>query len=71
MRVVMKSAISGTRNGLDWPGLGGSVDLPDAEARSMIEAGLAIEDATAPKAEAPTVAPVEDATAPKAGAESR
>lgn len=62
----MKAAISGTRDGVDWPRPGGSIDLPDDEARSMIASGLVVEDATAPEAETPEVAPVEDATAPEA-----
>lgn len=62
----MRAAISGTRDGVDWPRPGGSMDLPDDEARSMITAGLAVEDATAPEAETSEVAPVEDATAPEA-----
>ena len=49
MRVQMRTAITGTRNGADWPGVGEQIDLPDAEARDMIAAGLAAEVADAPK----------------------
>jgi hypothetical protein len=44
MRVRMKVAISGTRDGESWPARGGVVDLPDEEARHMIAGGLAVED---------------------------
>lgn len=57
----MIAGISGTRNGVDWPPVGGSVDVPDAEAADLIRAGLASvpekksapapETAVAPKAE--------------------
>jgi hypothetical protein len=40
MRVRMKVAISGTRDGESWPARGGVVDLPDDEAEHMIAGGL-------------------------------
>ena len=43
MRVVMKSQISGTRNGLSWPAPGTEVDLPDAEAKALLRSGDAID----------------------------
>lgn len=59
MRVTMKLSISGSRNGQDWPGAGGSIDLPKAEAQDLIDARIAVayEDAAPPrppKAEKPT-----------------
>jgi hypothetical protein len=41
MRVRMKSFISGTRDGVDWPGPGEELDVPDAEAVELLNAGLA------------------------------
>ncbi|MFD5573981.1 hypothetical protein [Streptomyces cadmiisoli] len=41
MRIRMKVSISGTRNGKSWPERGGTVELPDDEARQMVAAGLA------------------------------
>lgn len=38
----MKAAISGTRNGVDWPRPGEVADLPDAEAADLVAAGLAV-----------------------------
>lgn len=47
MLITMKSQITGTRNGEEWPAVGGTIDIPDLEAADMIEAGLA-EAAPAP-----------------------
>jgi hypothetical protein len=58
MRVRMKATLSGTRDGKDWPPVGGSVDLPDDEAAHLVTAGLAAPDDEQP--------PVEEATAPPA-----
>ena len=46
MRVTMKAAITGTRDGRPWPNPGTTVDLPDAEARDLLRSGLAVETAT-------------------------
>ncbi|RSN64035.1 hypothetical protein DMH12_04495 [Streptomyces sp. WAC 04229] len=43
MRVRMKATISGTRDGKSWPERGESVDLPEAEAKQLVAAGLAEE----------------------------
>lgn len=43
MRVRMKVAISGSRNGEDWPPVGREIDLPDDEAAHLIAQGLAEE----------------------------
>jgi hypothetical protein len=41
MRVRLLVDISGSRNGEPWPQRGEVVDLPDAEAVDMLNAGLA------------------------------
>jgi hypothetical protein len=56
MHVKMLSTITGTRNGADWPAVGGVIELPDGEAVDMIAAGLA-------EAASTERAPVERATA--------
>lgn len=66
MRVQMRTAITGTRNGEDWPAVGGEIDLPDAEARDMIAAGLAVEVADAPKPQTAAAPKPRTAKAPKA-----
>lgn len=45
MKVRMLTKISGTRDGEEWPEVGGSVDLPEAEARALVAGGQASEDA--------------------------
>lgn len=62
MKIKLKVTISGTRDGIEWPPVGGSVDLPEAEAAQMVAAGLA--SAVAP-------APVETATANTSTVETR
>lgn len=42
MRVRLTVSISGTREGKDWPPVGAYMELPDDEARQMIQAGNAI-----------------------------
>lgn len=42
MRVIMKSRISGTRDGVEWPAPGAAIDLPDVEAVSMLNIGLVV-----------------------------
>ncbi|MFD9225347.1 hypothetical protein ACFWDI_36305 [Streptomyces sp. NPDC060064] len=44
MRVRMKASLSGTRDGVDWPKAGGSIELPDDEAEHLVAAGLAVTD---------------------------
>lgn len=41
MRVKMLISVSGTRNGVDWPLVGGEIDLPPDEAADLCEAGYA------------------------------
>ena len=61
MRVVMRARISGTRNGDEWPAIGAEVDLPDAEAVDLLNAGLASAAESAP-VETATARPAETAT---------
>lgn len=42
MWVEMVAKISGTRNGEDWPNVGQRIELPDAEAVSLINAKCAV-----------------------------
>lgn len=53
MRVSMRAKITGTRDGADWPSIGGEVDLPESEAADLITTGLAVEVATAAEPEKP------------------
>lgn len=41
MKVRMKIHITGTRNGLRWPPIGGEVDLPANEASDLVAQGFA------------------------------
>lgn len=60
MIVRMTVRLSGTRNGQDWPGIGETVDLPDAEAADLCAAGLAVPE---PETAVRTATPTEDAPA--------
>lgn len=59
MEIVMRGRISGARDGVDWPDVGGSIEVPAAEAHDLVAMGLAaytdddapLEAAVAPKAE--------------------
>lgn len=57
MRVRMRATLSGTRDGVDWPKRGGTVDLPADEAAHLIAAGLAEPDGGAEPAEEHATAP--------------
>lgn len=58
MRVKMRHQMSGTRDGVAWPAPGEEITLPDDEATTLLNQGMAeaVEDkgepekATAPKA---------------------
>lgn len=41
MKVRMKIQITGTRDGVRWPGVGGEIDLPDHEAMRLCANGRA------------------------------
>lgn len=71
MRVRMTVQVSGMRNGAEWPPRGGTIDLPDDEARQYIEANMAVpagesepETATAPTADVETRGPLTTQTGP-------
>lgn len=42
MKVRLKSDISGSRDGQAWPAAGEEIDLPDGEAASLIQTGVAV-----------------------------
>ncbi len=56
-KVEITARISGTRDGVEWPGIGGTLDVPEDEAADLVRLGLAkvvakaAERATAPKPE--------------------
>lgn len=52
MRIKMLISVSGTRDGADWPPVGGEIDLPGDEAADLCDAGYA----TPVKARAETAA---------------
>lgn len=43
MKIKLLVDVSGMRNGVDWPGRGAVVELPEDEARSMIRSGMGAE----------------------------
>ena len=53
MRVRLLVGITGTRNGVDWPRIGESIDLPDVEAADLVTAGLAEPEPVAEPVPAP------------------
>lgn len=57
MRVEMIQHITGTRDGVEWPLKGGTIDLPDHEAADLIGAGLAKEATGEAAPEAADAAP--------------
>ena len=63
MKVRMCVSVSGTRDGVDWPGVGGVVEVSRVEAGDLVAAGLAVPVEDAPEA-ATSPAP-ETADAPK------
>lgn len=60
MKIQIVAQISGTRNGADWPAVGGVIDVPADEAAQLISTGLAREP------EKKTAPVVETAVAAKA-----
>lgn len=67
VRVQMTAAISGTRNGAQWPPPGGEIDLPEDEAADMIRSFLA---QPVPEEAPEEVAPEEVAVEPEAPEEA-
>jgi len=45
MQVKMIAQLTGTRDGEDWPRVGATIDLPDAEAADLIMNGYAVDPA--------------------------
>jgi hypothetical protein len=66
MRVTMKTNITGYRNGEPWPGVGGTIDLPDGEAADMIANGYAKEAIDEEPAERHDTPATDDSGAPAA-----
>ena len=64
MKVKMIVSITGTRDGVDWPGIGEVVDLPDAEALDLVAVGYAAPAKT-------FTAPVRSTRAPSARIRAR
>ena len=52
MIVTMRRQISGTRDGVDWPAPGETIDLPDDEAATLIALGHAEADGVETPADA-------------------
>lgn len=52
MLITMRRQISGTRDGVDWPAPGETIDVPDEEAASLIALGHAEADGIEPPADA-------------------
>lgn len=50
MIVTMLRQLTGTRDGVEWPAPGDPIDVPDDEAASLIDLGLAV---AAPAGDAP------------------
>lgn len=42
MKIRMMTDVSGSRNGVEWPRRGGTVDVPKEEAMQMCRAGMAV-----------------------------
>lgn len=59
--VKMIQQISGTRNGVDWPAPGETVDVPEWEAADLVSNGFA-EPVLSGRAETRTAEPVKRAT---------
>jgi len=43
MQVKMIAQLTGTRDGEDWPRVGATIDLPDAEAADLVMNGYAVD----------------------------
>ncbi len=49
MNVTMLRQVSGTRDGVEWPAPGATIDVTDDEAATLIDNGLAEPAAPAPE----------------------
>jgi len=63
MRVIMLTKIGGFRNGEEWPDKGAVIDVPDHEARDLILARYARQEAP----DAPDATTVDEPDVPAAG----
>lgn len=61
--IRMRSKISGTRDGIDWPAPGETLEVPNAEAAQLVAGGQAVLADQPETADAPT-GKVETATVP-------
>lgn len=52
MLITMRRQISGTRDGVDWPAPGETIDVPEEEAMQLISLGHAEADGIEPPADA-------------------
>lgn len=68
-KFIMLVSISGTRDGQDWPGVGGEIELPEVEGAKLVRAGLA-RSAAAPVEVETTRAPKPETAARKPGRKS-
>jgi len=66
MKIKMKQAITGLRDGAPWPAAGGEIVVPDAEGASLCSQGIAEPVAEAPKPEKREAAPVKKSAAKRA-----
>lgn len=66
MRIKMKQEITGMRDGVSWPAIGGTLVVPDAEGALLCSQGIAEPVADAPNAEKRT-APAPKKIASKRG----
>ncbi|WP_282686325.1 MULTISPECIES: hypothetical protein [unclassified Streptomyces] len=67
MRIRMKIALSGLRNGKPWPAVGQTTELPTGEAQHLVASGIAEEVKGDPPAEETATPPAaETAKAPAA-----
>ena len=63
--VIMRAAISGTRDGQEWPKPGEVLSTSADEAAQLVEAGLAVAKPSKAAAEAAVAPEPETAAAPK------
>ena len=64
MLVQMNQKITGYRDGEEWPEVGGVIDMPAAEATSLIANGYAKEASDGPPSPTATDSDADDASAP-------
>lgn len=65
MQVRMVAAISGTRDGQDWPSIGETLTVPAEEGAQLCAAGLAVPVKAAPETAAAPAPETADAPKPR------